>query len=144
MLITWSFPQLLLILFVGFGFLAVTFSRHNPMSEAFVLILAAHFVVINSLCWNAYLMMTTFKVGEEIFRFPFSPFLLAASFYLGIMAVFTVIAAWISVFRSARKYSRRQKWAFSVSCLTWLIGLVVSIQTPITLQRCLDSIPVTH
>jgi len=90
------------------------------------------------------MMTTTWQGGEDIFRFTLSPFLPAASFCLGILAIVVVIVAWISVFRSDRQYSRRQKWAFSASCLAWLAGLVVSSQTPIAFQRLIDSTSATH
>ena len=138
--VTWTFPQLFLILFVGFASLAVAFSRSNPISEAFVPILAAHYLAINSMCWNAFMYTTTWQGGEDIFRFTFSPLLPAASFCLGVFATSAVICAWISVFRAGRRFTRRQLWAFSASCLTFLIGLVVSSRTPIAFQSLIDSI----
>lgn len=142
--VLWTFPQLFLILFGGFVFLAIAFSRTNPMGEAFVLILAAHFVAINSICWNAFMVTTTWQGGENIFRFTFTPFLSAASFYIGVVATFAVVCAWISAFRSDNRYSRRQLWMFSASCIIFLIGLVVSSRTPIAFQSWIDSIPTTN
>jgi cytochrome c biogenesis protein CcdA len=87
---------------------------------------------------------TTWQGGENIFRFTVFPLLPAASFYLGVVAIFAVVGAWISAFRSDHRYSRRQLWAFSASCLTLLIGLVVSSRTPIAFQSWIDSIPATN
>lgn len=142
--ITWTFPQLFLILVSGFILLAAAFSRTKPMSEAVVLILAAHYLAINTICWNAYLHTSVWQGGEDIFRFTFSPFLPAASFYLGVVATLAVIGVWISAFRSEHRYSRRQLWAFSASCLIFLTGLVVSSKTPVAFQSWIDSIPTTH
>jgi len=139
--ITWTFPQLLLILLVGFASLLLAFSRSNPMSEAFVPILSAHYLVINSICWNAFMLTTIWQGGEDIFRFTVYPLLPAVSFYLGVFATLAVLCAWISVFIGARRFSRRQLWAFSVSCITFITGLVVSSQTPIAFQSWIDSIP---
>jgi len=139
--LSWTFLQLFLILFCGFVFLAVAFSRSNPMGEAFVPILAAHYLAINSIFWNVFMHTATRQGGEDIFRFTFSPLLPAASFYLGVVATFAVVCGWISAFRSDHRFSRRQLWAFSASCLTFLIGLVVSARTPIAFQSWIDSIP---
>ncbi len=138
--VSWTFPQLFLILFGGFVFLSLAFSRSNPMSEAIMPILAAHYLVLNTICWNAFMLTTTWQGGEDVFRFTFIPFLPAASFYLGVVAIFAMIGAWISVFRSDCRYTRRQLWAFSGSCLTLLVGLVVSSRTPIAFQSWLDSL----
>jgi cytochrome c biogenesis protein CcdA len=90
------------------------------------------------------MLTTTWQGGENIFRFTVFPLLPAASFYLGVVAIFAVVGAWISAFRSDHRYSRRQLWAFSASCLTLLIGLVVSSRTPIAFQSWIDSIPATN
>ena len=138
--VTWTFPELFLILFVGFAFLLLAYSRYNPMAEAFVPILAAHYLVINTMCWNACMLTTIWQGGEDLFRFTFSPFLPAASFYLGVLAILAVACTSISVLIRARQFSKRQLWAFSASCLTFLIGLVVSTRTPIAFQSWIDSI----
>jgi hypothetical protein len=138
---TWTFPQLFLILLVGFAPLSLAFSRSNPMSEAFVPILAAHYLVINSMCWNAFMQTTTWQRGEDLFRFTLSPFLPAASFYFGVLAILAVLSAWISVLIGVHRFARRQVWSFSASCITFLIGLVVSMWTPVGFQAWIDSIP---
>lgn len=132
--VTWTFLQLLVILLVGFTFLIAAFSRSNPMSETVVLVIGAHYVVINSTCWNLFLHTWAFKGGEELFRFGVSPLLPAASVYLGIVAAFAVFFVWIAVMRAGKRYTQRQRWAFSASSLTFMVGIVVSLQTPIAVQ----------
>ena len=110
------------------------------MSEAVVLILRAHYVVINSTCWNFFIHTWTLKGGEELFRFGVSPFLPAASVYLGIVVAFAVFFIWIAVLRAGKRYSLRQRWSFSASSLTLMVGIVVSLQTPIAVQAWIDSL----
>ncbi len=142
--LTWTFPQLLTILLVGFTFLVLAFSRSNPRSEALVPILAAHYLAINTICWNAFMLTAVWYGDESIFRFTFSPILPAVSFYLGVFTILAVIFTWISAIRSTGQFSRRQLWAFSASCLTFTIGLVVTTQSPIAVQSWIDSLNISN
>lgn len=137
--LTWTFPQLLTILLVGFIFLVLAFSRSNPRSEALVPILAAHYLVINTICWNAFMATAVWVGNESIFQFTISPLLPAVSFYLGVFTILAVISTWISTIRRSNQLSRRQLWAFSASCLTFTVGLIVTTHTPIAVQTWIDS-----
>jgi len=139
--VTWTMPQLLLILCLGFAFLGMASPRSSPMAEASVLILSAHYLVIHSICWSAFIMTATGSGGEDILRFPGSPFLPAASFYLGVVTILSVVCAWISVLRGPLRFARRQVRAFSAASLVFLVGLVISTWTPIAYQALIDSIP---
>ena len=90
-------------------------------------------------------MLTAVWYGDEsIFRFTFSPILPAVSFYLGVFTILAVIFTWISAIRSTGQFSRRQLWAFSASCLTFTIGLVVTTQSPIAVQSWIDSLNISN
>ncbi len=138
--VTWTFLQLLIILIVGFVFLILAFSRFNPRNEGLVLVLVSHYLVINTICWNSFMLTAVCSGGENIFRFTIFPLLPAVSFYLGVFSLLAVITTWISAVRSHHLFSRRQLWAFSASCLTFTVGLVVSTQTPVAVQSWIDSI----
>ena len=138
---TWTFPQLFLILIVGFIGLAFSFSRLNPIFESLVPVLASHYLIINTICWNSFLISTTWQGGEDLFRFSLSPFLPAASLMLGVFAIAAVLWAGISVLRSRVRRSKRQLLGFSVFSIATLLGLIVSARIPIAAQAVLDSMP---
>ena len=141
---TWTLPQLLLILVVAFVFLLLAFSRSKPITASLVPILAMHYLVINSICWFAFMNTKVWQGGEDVFRFSFYPVLPAASFYIGIIMIIAVITSWISVFSHRHQYSKLQYWSFLAFCLTVLTGLIVSFQTPIAIQNWIDTIQITN
>jgi cytochrome c biogenesis protein CcdA len=84
-------------------------------------------------------MTSTWQGDEDVFRFGTSPFLSAASFYLGIFTALMILGALFSMWRTTGPYLRRQKWSFLVSSMVLLIGIIVSLRTPVALQRTIDS-----
>lgn len=139
--ITWTFPQLFLILGLGFAVLSLGFSRTHPLvPESFAAIFGGIYLVANTACWNYFMTTAVLEGGEEIFRFGVRPVLPSASFYFGIVAALAVFGASLSVLRKANEYSCRQKWAFCSSSIVFLVGIVVTLQTPIAVQRWLDAI----
>ncbi len=142
--ISWTFPQLALILLIGFTFLAMAFSKSKPMHQTFVPILAAHYLVINTTCWIAFMHTTSWQRGDVVFQFGFSHLLASASFSLGILATLGVAGSWISVLRQRHQFSKRQVIGFSGAMFTFVIGLVVSTRTPLAMQAVVDSLPVRH
>lgn len=151
MRISWTFPELFWILFLGFIALAAGISRLRPATESWVVILGAHYLVINTTCWNAFMMTTTWEgggqvsgIGGEVFHFGTSPFLSAASFYLGVFTAVMMLCAVYSMWRSSLGYTRRQRWSFLIAAIVFLIGIFVSLRTPIALQRTIDAFRRSH
>ena len=139
MQVSWTFPQLLGIVMIVCVSMVAGVSRVRPMSESAVLILGAHYLVINTLCWNAFMITSAFEEGTVIFRYGLSPLLPAASFYVGVLITVMNFVSLISVLRRTRLYSCRQRWAFSVGSTALIFGTVVSLRTPVALQRLIDS-----
>ena len=139
MRVSWTFPELFWILLLGFTALAAGFSRFRPVTESWAALLGAHYLVINTTCWNAFLITTSWEGGEDVFRFGIGPFLPATSFYLGIFTVMMIVGALFSTWRSTTLYSGRQKWSFLVSSIVLLVGIFVSLRTPVALQWTIDS-----
>lgn len=136
-----TFPQLLSLLLMVSFFLLLSFSRSKPMTEGMVLVCAAHYLVINSICWNVFVSVTIWRGGEHVFRWTLSPWLPAVSFALGIVSTIAVLVAWIMAMRGAGRYSPRQRAAFTFACLGLAWGLVISGWTPVALQSKLDAMP---
>ena len=151
MRISWTFPELFGILFLGFIALAAGLSRLRPVTESWVAILGAHYLVINTTCWNAFMMTATWEsggqvsgFGGEVFHFGTSPFLPAASFYLGVFTAVMMLGAVCSTWRSSPRYTKRQRLSFLVAAIVLLIGIFVSLRTPIALQPTIDAFSRSH
>jgi len=137
----WSFPQLLLLSLISIVFLFLTFSRHRPVPESFVLVFASHYLVISNSFWYVFFLTWPLLHGKVLFDFSLTPILPAASFYLGVVAICSVLIAWGAVLWRPSLYTKRQKCAFSGASLTILIGLIVATNTPVAVQRFVDTIP---
>ena len=89
-----TFPQISLDFVVLFRLMLgatvcvlLTSSRTRPMPEVLGTVLAAHFLLLNTMLWNAYLMTGSLVQGD-FFRFGLSPVLPAVSFFFaGLIAI---------------------------------------------------------
>jgi len=136
----WSFPQLLLILFLTFLFLSLGFSKGRNMTEGLGIIFAAHYLVLNAIGWSYFLHTTSWPGVEVVFRYSFSPFLPGFSFYLGLLTLCLVCGCWRIMISKCYRYSRRQMIFFSLSAVVVVIGVVVSLRIPLEFQSMVDSI----
>jgi hypothetical protein len=138
--VSWTFPGLLFIVVLAFLFFAATFSTQSPIDEWHGVILPAHFLVINTTCWNGFIVTSIWQGGETVFRFEFTPDLSACSFYGGLIFIGIGMGFLVKFFARLRQYSLRQRVLFPLSVMTIIIGVVVSLRTPVEFQKLIDSI----
>lgn len=138
--VSWTFAGLLFIVIVAFLFLVAAFSMREPVAEWYGVILPAHYLVINTLCWNGFIMTSGWQGGETVFRYELTPVLSACSFYGGIVFVVIGMGFLARFLTRLRQYSVRQRIVFPISVLTIMVGVVISLRTPVEFQKLLDSI----
>lgn len=139
-LLSWSFPGLQLVVGFSFIFLIAAFSSKRPVKEWLGVVLPAHFLVINTISWNGFIMTYYSEGGETIFRYGFTPVLPACSFYGGLLFICLGLGFLGAFILRIRDYSWAQRIAFPLSIITIIVGLIVSLRTPIQFQKLIDSL----
>ncbi len=140
-----TFPQISLDFVVLFRLMLgatlcvlLTSSRTRPMPEVLGTVLAAHFLVLNTLLWNAYLMTGSLVQGD-FFRFGLSPVLPAVSFFFaGLIAITLPATCLVVSLIRRRQYRVRQLAAHTIAVVLVSVGLWTSIRAPIAYQAAVD------
>ena len=140
MFISWTFPQLLGMVAMIFLCVVLGFSRKSPITENIGVILSAHFVVIHTIVWNAFMMTTVWNRGDTVLRFEGTPSLAAIVFCGGLLFPALLLGCSIAFFSKRRNYSPIQKLFYWVSAALVMLGLVGTLWTPTAFQRHLDAL----
>lgn len=135
--ISWEFTELWWILLGTAVCVLLTGSRTRPMPEVLGTVLAAHFLVINTICWNAFIG-TMMLVQGDYFRFGLTPLLPAVSFYGGILVIAVPPVCLLCSLLRRPRYRVRQLAAHTIAVLLVSTGLWVTIRTPVVFQRVAD------
>lgn len=140
-----TFPQITLDFSVLFRLMLgatlcvlLTSSRTRPMPEVLGTVLAAHFLVLNTLLWHGYLMTGSLVQGD-FFRFGLSPVLPAVSFYGGLIAIALPVTCLVVSLVRRRRYRIRQLAAHTIAAVLVSVGLWTSIRAPIAYQAAVDA-----
>ena len=115
-LIAWiSVVQLLLI---------ASFSRKHPITEGLGLVGVVTYVSVYWLSWNAFLSVTYWHGGEEVFNWSLSPWIPSITFYLAVFCLTLILGFLYSVWFSHSIYSMRQRIFFSIASIVVFIGTI--------------------